>query len=168
MRGGIYMKHQISRRTKRNMAKSVKGIFLILYLIIVMFPFYWMLNTSLKSSMTDIYAFPVTYWPEQPSLVNYLEILWKGNFTTYVRNSFFYSMIASVAAVIVGLCASYVLSRFKFRGKKAVLIFSWSPRWFLYLQYWRQCTKSLQGCTCAIPFLPFLCCISICASHFPW
>ena len=55
--------------------------------------------------MTDIYAFPVTYWPEQPSLVNYLEILWKGNFTTYVRNSFFYSMIASVAAVIVGLCA---------------------------------------------------------------
>ena len=117
------MKHQISRRTKRNMTKSVKGIFLILYLTIVMFPFYWMLNTSLKSSMTDIYAFPVTYWPEQPSLVNYLEILWKGNFTTYVRNSFFYSMIASVAAVIVGLCASYVLSRFKFRGKKAVLIF---------------------------------------------
>ena len=156
------MKHQISRRTKRNMAKSVKGIFLILYLIIVMFPFYWMLNTSLKSSMTDIYAFPVTYWPEQPSLVNYLEILWKGNFTTYVRNSFFYSMIASVAAVIVGLCASYVLSRFKFRGKKAVLIF------FLVTQMVPVCTRSLQGCTCAIPFLPFLCCISICASHFPW
>ena len=81
-----------------------------------MFPFYWMLNTSLKSSMTDIYAFPVTYWPEQPSLVNYLEILWKGNFTTYVRNSFFYSMIASVAAVIVGPVSYTHLDVYKRQG----------------------------------------------------
>lgn len=117
------MKIKSSRQTKRTAGKAAKGLFLAAYLIIVMFPFYWMLNTSLKSSLTDIYAFPVTYWPDAPTLVNYAEILWKGNFTIYVRNSFCYSILASTAAVVVGLCASYVLSRFNFKGKKAVLIF---------------------------------------------
>ena len=114
---------KMSRRLKRNIGMTGKGVFLLVYLIIVMFPFYWMLNTSLKSSMTEIYSFPVTYWPETPSFANYVEILWKGNFLTYIRNSFVYSATASVAAVIVGLSAAYVISRYNFRGKNIVLIF---------------------------------------------
>lgn len=110
-------------KLRKQLQKIPKTVFLAIYLILVMFPFYWMLNTSLKASMTELYSFPVTYLPESPSLANYVEILWKGNFLTYIRNSFLYSSIASVIAVAIGLCAAYVLSRFEFPGKRALLIF---------------------------------------------
>ena len=114
----------ISRRhVRERRLKAVKYIFLAFYLVVVMFPFYWMLNTSFKGSVTDIYSFPVTYWPKEMSLANYAEILWKGNFLTYVRNSFCYSAVASFLAVAVGLCAAYVLARYEFRGKNLILIF---------------------------------------------
>ena len=110
-------------KLRKQLQKIPKTVFLAIYLILVMFPFYWMLNTSLKASMTELYSFPVTYLPESPSLANYVEILWKGNFLTYIRNSFLYSSTASVIAVAIGLCAAYVLSRFEFPGKRALLIF---------------------------------------------
>lgn len=111
------------RRARKKRNGFVKGIFLLCYLIVVMFPFYWMLNTSLKDSMTDIYAFPVTYWPQKASLVNYIEVLWKGNFITYVKNSFFYSAAASFVAVIIALGAAYILARYDFKGKNLILVF---------------------------------------------
>lgn len=117
------MKNTNKRHVRERRNGIIKAIFLICYLIIVMFPFYWMLNTSLKDSMTDIYAFPVTYWPEKASFANYAEILWKGNFITYVKNSFCYAAVASVLAVIIALAAAYVLTRYNFKGKNLVLVF---------------------------------------------
>ncbi|MBQ3425317.1 MAG: carbohydrate ABC transporter permease [Clostridia bacterium] len=113
----------MNRVKKLTFGRVVKYAVLAVYLIIVMFPFYWMLNSSLKGSTTELYSFPVTYWPRQLSWANYGEILWKGNFLTYLRNSLVYSAIASVVAVTVGACAAYVLSRFEFRGKRAILVY---------------------------------------------
>ena len=113
----------MNAKKKPRLGSAVKFIVLAAYLVVVMFPFYWMLNTSLKGSMTELYSFPVTYWPKAPSWDNYIEILWKGNFLTYLRNSLLYSAIASVVAVAVGACAGYVLSRFEFRGKRVILIY---------------------------------------------
>ncbi|MFR8169990.1 MAG: carbohydrate ABC transporter permease [Marvinbryantia sp.] len=110
-------------KQKRLIGKVVKFMILGLFLIVVMFPFYWMLVTSLKGSQAEIYAFPVKYLPEKISWVNYVEILWKGNFIVYMRNSLVVSTIAAFFASIIGICAGYVLSRFKFRMKNLLLLF---------------------------------------------
>lgn len=96
---------------------------LLLFLVIVMFPFFWMLVTSLKSSQAEIYAFPVQYLPQKPSLVNYISMLWKGNFGRYMSNSLLVSTVAATFASMIGIGAGYILSRFKFRLKSPLLLF---------------------------------------------
>ncbi len=96
---------------------------LSLTLVLVLFPFAWMLITSLKGSQAEIYAFPIKYWPEHPSLVNYINIFKVGNFGTYFLNSFVVSAAAATVSVLCGIFGGYVVARCKFRGKKAVLFF---------------------------------------------
>lgn len=107
----------------KSVGKACKIIFLTFYLVIVLFPFVWMLLTSLKSSQGEIYEFPVRYLPKNPSFANYVSMLWKGNFARYMMNSFIVSGIAGVTAVFIGLLASYVITRYQFRGHNSILFF---------------------------------------------
>lgn len=110
------------KRHKRICARVAKTIVLAAFLVVVMFPFVWMLLTSLKGSQGEIYAFPVQYLPKKVSFVNYQEILWKGNFLIYLRNSLFASTLAATIASIVGICAGYVLSHFDFKRKNLLMM----------------------------------------------
>lgn len=114
---------KIKRKTKKRLGKTLKYLALLFHLILVLFPFVWMLLTSLKGSQGEIYAFPVTYLPKEPSFVNYASMLWKGNFGRYMVNSLIVSITPAVVAVFIGTLAGYVLSRYKFRMKTPLLLF---------------------------------------------
>lgn len=113
----------MTRKQKKIAGKVFKAVILTIFMILVMFPFVWMLLTSLKGSQGEIYAFPVQYLPEKVSFVNYAAMLWKGNFGKYMLNSLFSSAVAGTCAVFIAILASYVLSRFRFRFKNAILLF---------------------------------------------
>lgn len=113
----------MTRKQKKVIGGVFKAVILGLFMVIVMFPFVWMLLTSLKGTQGEIYAFPVQYLPDPPSFVNYAAMLWKGNFGRYMLNSLFASAIAGTCAVFIAILASYVLSRFRFRFKNAILLF---------------------------------------------
>jgi multiple sugar transport system permease protein len=115
--------NKLKRKTKRVIGKTIKYIVLFIFLILVLFPFVWMLLTSLKGSQGEIYAFPVTYLPKSPSFINYISMIWKGNFGLYMFNSLAVSVTAAVCAVFIGIMAGYVLSRFKFKLKAPLLLF---------------------------------------------
>jgi multiple sugar transport system permease protein len=104
-------------------AKVVKFLFLAAFLVIVIFPFYWMVITSLKPTQADIYAYPIQYWPTTPSLINYESILSKEHFGNYFVNSLTVSAAAGFLAVFIGMFASYVIARYKFRGRNLLLFF---------------------------------------------
>ena len=108
---------------KRQLGKTAKSVVLAIYLLFTIFPFVWMLLTSFKGSQSEIYAFPVTYLPQNPSLKNYISILVKGSFGRYMINSAIVSAFAAGDGEIIGIMAAYVLSRFRFRGKKLIMIF---------------------------------------------
>lgn len=110
-------------KSKRRIGLACKCVILALFLIIIIFPFIWMLLTSLKGSQGEIYAFPVQYLPNPVSFVNYVEMLWKGNFSTYMLNSLICSAVAACCSVFIAILASYVISRFRFRFKGALLLF---------------------------------------------
>ena len=103
--------------------RIVKYLFMALYLLIVLFPFYWILVTSLKSSQAEIYAYPIRYWPEAPSLINYISVIQKDNFGRYFFNSAFVSILAGIFAVTIGTFCSYVLARYKFMARGPLLFF---------------------------------------------
>ncbi len=103
------------------LGKIIRYLFLAFYLIITVFPFFWMLSTSLKGSQAEIYAFPVIYWSDSPTFKNFINIAIKGNFLTYFKNSFLYSAVPAVVGSFVSILAAYVLSRMKFKGRNVVL-----------------------------------------------
>lgn len=107
----------MTMKNKRRLKSLLKYFVLTCFLVLTMFPFVWMLLTSLKGSQGEIYAFPVRYMPNPASAVNYVAMLWKGNFGRYMLNSFFSSAAAATCAVFIAILASYVISRFHFRGR---------------------------------------------------
>ena len=92
----------MTAKNKRDLALAVKFVVLGVFLVLVMFPFVWMLLTSLKGSQGEIYAFPVKYLPNPVSFVNYVEMLWKGSFARYMLNSLICSSIFSTLLPAAG------------------------------------------------------------------
>lgn len=112
---------------QKNALKTTGGIlrflFLSVFLVVVIFPFYWMVITSLKPTQADIYAYPIQYWPQNPSLINYRNILSREHFGNYFLNSLVVSLSAGFLAVFIGMFASYVIARYRFRGRNLLLFF---------------------------------------------
>ena len=100
----------------------VKAIVLALFAVIIVFPFYWIIITSFKDSK-EIFSVPVTFWPRKFSLENYRNLFSLLDFMRYIRNSVLVSIIAATASTTFALCGGYVLARFNFRGKQAVIYF---------------------------------------------
>jgi multiple sugar transport system permease protein len=90
--------------------------------VLVLFPFYWLLISSFKNSR-EIFSMPITYWPKKFTIENYAAIFQLGNFGRYFYNSALTSILGSGISVCVSLAAAYVMTRFKFKLKKAVLSF---------------------------------------------
>ncbi|MDP8909530.1 MAG: carbohydrate ABC transporter permease [Chloroflexota bacterium] len=87
-------------------------------MLFCLFPFYWLVNTSLKSG-ADLSSSSVL--PPNPTLRNYQSIFENPDFTQALLNSAIVSLITTVLALIVGSFAAYALARLRFPGKFFVL-----------------------------------------------
>jgi multiple sugar transport system permease protein len=104
------------RRDRRN--KILLWIAVVLIMIFCLFPFYWLVNTSLKTG-PDLSSANLV--PPNPSLENYESIFEDSNFTTALRNSVIVAGITTVLALAIGSFAGYALARLRFRGKFVLL-----------------------------------------------
>jgi multiple sugar transport system permease protein len=95
--------------------------FLALWLVVTVFPLYWITVTSLKSP-GDIFTFPIAYWPEHFSLENYAGLFSNAQFGVYLTNSLIVATVAGAVATAISMLSAYVLARFEFRSKSALLM----------------------------------------------
>jgi multiple sugar transport system permease protein len=108
-----------TRRPRRRWVKPV-GLWIAVVLICVfcLFPFYWLINVSLKSgadlSQADLF-------PPDPTLDNYDSIFKNSDFTSALRNSVIVTTITTVLALLVGSFAGYALARLRFPLKFLIL-----------------------------------------------
>ncbi len=86
--------------------------------IFCLFPFYWLINISLKTG-PDLASSSLV--PPSPSLDNYQAIFENADFTRALLNSAIVSIITTVLALIVGSFCAYALARLKFKGKFWIL-----------------------------------------------
>lgn len=89
-------------------------------LVLTVFPLYWILVTSFKDP-GSIFAYPLKYWPSDFSLDNYTGLFEQSNFGVFIGNSLIVSLVAAALATLVSLLAAYVLARFEFVSKGAVM-----------------------------------------------
>lgn len=103
------------------MGGLIKVTGLTLWLVITLFPLYWILITSFKAP-GSINRYPLEYWPSQPSLENYASLFQNQNFAVFLGNSALVAVVAAGTATFIALLSAYVLARFQFRGAGLVMV----------------------------------------------
>ncbi|WP_409298879.1 carbohydrate ABC transporter permease [Peribacillus sp. SCS-26] len=96
-------------------------LFLVIFVFFVMFPFLWMLISSVKplSELFGEKAF--TPFSSNPTFQNYISVFVDYPFLRYLWNSLVVSTITTVYTVIVAAFAAYAIARLQFRGKTFIL-----------------------------------------------
>jgi multiple sugar transport system permease protein len=90
----------------------------VLIMLFCLFPFYWLINTSLKTG-TDLSSADIV--PSHPTLKNYQSIFEDSDFTTALRNSVIVAGLTTICALILGSFAGYALARLRFPLKFLLL-----------------------------------------------
>jgi multiple sugar transport system permease protein len=86
--------------------------------IFCLFPFYWLVNISLKTG-PDLSASDL--FPPNPSLANYESIFQNDDFTRALANSGIVSLVTTFIGIVIGSFAAYALARLKMRFKFILL-----------------------------------------------
>ena len=95
----------------------IHGI-LIVTVLLSIFPFIWLLSTSLKVVNEDIFAYPPMIIPQDFTWDNYVEVWHRVNFMDYFINSMIVAGLTVLLNLILSSLAAYPLARMNFRGKK--------------------------------------------------
>lgn len=83
--------------------------------LMIVFPFYWMLITSLKPYEETI-LFPPTMWPRTFTLSGYMTLFTKMNLAKYVLNSLIITSSILIIQTVVMIPAAYAFAKYKFKG----------------------------------------------------
>ncbi|MBP3821219.1 carbohydrate ABC transporter permease [bacterium] len=93
-------------------------IILIIASILSIFPFIWLLSTSLKGAGENIFAYPPTIIPQDFTWNNYIGVWHKVNLMRYFINSIIVAGGTVLLNLILSSLAGYPLARMEFKGKK--------------------------------------------------
>lgn len=110
---------------------------LLVIMLVCVFPFYWMVTTSLKTQIVALEAPPV--WIFEPTLANYREALFEDGVLRTLINSLVIAICTTALALVLGVPAAFALARFEFRGKKDL--------WF-----WFITNRMISPIVLALPF----------------
>ena len=89
---------------------------LILFIVITLFPFYWMLLASLKanSELYNLRSFP--FWVSTPTLDHYTYLFEKTLYARWLMNTLIVSVASTAISLTFGILAGYALARLRFWG----------------------------------------------------
>lgn len=103
------------RRLRRKKTPLWQGLALLLALFFLL-PVIWVVLSSFKSS-AELFAFPPTLLPQEPTGANYQNALTTGNFGLYARNSLFVAVMSTLLALFTNSLAAFALAKYRFRGR---------------------------------------------------
>ena len=132
---------------------------LIALVLVVLFPFYWMIISSLKSEV-QMRSLVSMFWPSPAVLDNYRQLLGQTDFTAWYRNSIVVALSSTFLATAIGTLGAYALARLRFFGRafmaSATLITYLVPPSILFIPLYAQIRNlgladSLTGLIAAYP-----------------
>lgn len=108
--------------TNKIFLKTLLWLFLVVLCLYCLFPFAWMLSTSLKTE-AEAFRIPPTWMPQHLTVDSYIGIWVRKNFDIYFFNSTIISLATAVLSTFFGALAGYGFSRFLFRGRRFLIGF---------------------------------------------
>ncbi len=113
---------KIEKRARRK--KLLKNIFVYTFLavwaLMVLFPFYWMLLTSIKSYSSYNSEYVPKFYAEQPTFDNYRDAFTTVPLARYFSNTIIFTLITTALMLIVAVLAAFAFSRLQFKGRDLV------------------------------------------------
>jgi ABC-type glycerol-3-phosphate transport system permease component len=99
--------------------RIVFNIFAWAIVLMVAFPLFWMLVTSVKPQ-SELFQRPPTMLPETWTFQHYAKLLFDTKFLTYFRNSVILSTATTVIVIAIATIGAYSLVRFRYRGRESL------------------------------------------------
>lgn len=126
-------KRKVKRRVKKSKEDWIYDVVIytiaVLLLVITLYPMYFVIIASI-SNPTSVSAGEITFWPKGINFKGYQELfkykkLWIG-----YRNTILYTVLGTIATLVVNIPAGYALTRKELIGKKGIMIFYLIPMFF--------------------------------------
>jgi multiple sugar transport system permease protein len=99
----------------------VKYLIMLFISLVMVFPFYWMAVSSLKTP-EELSTLPPVWWPAHPSFESFKNIFDVIPFGRSIVNSMVVTTAATASILITSIMAGYVFAKYQFRGKNGVFI----------------------------------------------
>jgi N,N'-diacetylchitobiose transport system permease protein len=109
------------QKRRRRFRNPVAHVLVYLLCLVWIFPIYWMLNTSFKLP-SDILSTTPEFLPAPPSFANYIDAFTKAGFLSSLGNSLLVTLGTVVVSIVLGFLAAASLTKFRFFGRRAILI----------------------------------------------
>jgi multiple sugar transport system permease protein len=97
-------------------SKVVTYGLLAVFVIMVAVPLFWMVTTAIKTNK-ELYE-DFSYFPQRPTLENFVRVIVREKLLTNIRNSFSVAMITTLITVIVSSLAAYSIVRYRYPGRE--------------------------------------------------
>ena len=95
--------------------------FIIALALIVVFPFYWMIITSIKT-YKEITREEQTFFPSVVMWSNYVYVFQHFNFFTYMKNTIVVAIFSTIGTLITTIFAAFAFARLQFKGREALFM----------------------------------------------
>ncbi len=122
MTGIDYEKLEKSARIRQRAVRVVTYVFLAVWAVIVLFPFYWMLLTSVKSYGAYNSEYVPRFYTLSPTLKNYADAFTAVPLGRYLINTAIFAVATTALMLGVIVLAAFALARLEFRGKNLVFV----------------------------------------------
>ena len=99
--------------------KILVYVFLIIMALVILFPFYWMINSSLKSLEEYKLSVP-TLWPKVIMLGNYAEAFNKANLGRLFLNTAYVGIVSTILSLVITVLSAFAFARLEFKGKNVL------------------------------------------------
>ena len=117
---GEFTRIERAERRRNRVRGALTYVLLTFWALVVLFPFYWMILTSLKSYGAYNSEYTPRFFTLSPTLQNYADAFTAAPLGWYLVNSLIFTVITTAAMLIVITLAAYAFARFEFRGKNIV------------------------------------------------
>lgn len=112
---------QVSAKQKVGKTAVLFGVyaFLLLMALIILFPFYWMIISSLKTLEEYRLSVP-TFWPRQLVPSNYIEAFTSAGLGRLFLNTMYVGIVSTLLSLVITVLSAFAFARLEFKGKNAM------------------------------------------------
>ena len=109
-----------SARTRRIVVRCITYFFLVIWAIMVLFPFYWMILSSVKTYSAYNSEYVPSFFTTSPTLQNYRDAFTAVPLAKYFLNTLIFTLATTAIMLIVVILAAFAFARLDFKGKNLV------------------------------------------------